>query len=139
MKILMLAPQPFFEPRGTPFSVLGRLRALSELGHEVDLVTYHIGEDVPVPGVSIHRSIKVPFVRTIKIGPSPKKILLDGMLLLKAVSMLSRGRYDLLHTHEEASFFGIVLPSCFGCHICTTCTLRPQSSSATSSSLRSGR
>lgn len=113
MKILMLAPQPFFEPRGTPFSVLGRLRALSELGHEVDLVTYHIGQDIPVPGVKIHRTMRVPFMRTIKIGPSPKKILLDGILLVKALAMLSRGRYDLLHTHEEASFFGIVLAKLF--------------------------
>ena len=38
MKSLMIAPQPFFQPRGTPFSVLGRLHALSELGHSVDLV-----------------------------------------------------------------------------------------------------
>ena len=51
----MIAPQPFFEPRGTPFSVLGRLRALSELGHEVDLVTYHVGRDVPVANVRIIR------------------------------------------------------------------------------------
>jgi len=51
MKILMIAPQPFFEPRGTPFSVLGRLKAFSELGHEVDLVTYHVGQDVVIPKV----------------------------------------------------------------------------------------
>ena len=76
-------------------------------------MTYHIGEDVPVPGVRIHRTLKVPFVRRVKIGPSPKKVLLDGMLLLKALSMLFRGRYDLLHTHEEASFFGIVLAKLF--------------------------
>ncbi|MCH7624768.1 MAG: glycosyl transferase family 1, partial [Chloroflexi bacterium] len=49
MKILMLAPQPFLEPRGTPFSVLGRLKALSQLGHKVDLVTYHLGSDVEIP------------------------------------------------------------------------------------------
>ncbi|MCC7032558.1 MAG: glycosyl transferase family 1, partial [Acidobacteria bacterium] len=33
MRILMLAPEPFFEPRGTPFSEYHRLKALSELGH----------------------------------------------------------------------------------------------------------
>ena len=37
MKILMIAPEPFFEPRGTPFSEYYRIRALSALGHEIDL------------------------------------------------------------------------------------------------------
>ena len=42
----MIAPEPFFEPRGTPFSEFHRIRALTELGHQVDLVTYPFGEDV---------------------------------------------------------------------------------------------
>ena len=40
MKILMIAPEPCFMRRGTPMSVLARCRALTELGHTVDLVTY---------------------------------------------------------------------------------------------------
>ena len=39
----MIAPEPFFEPRGTPFSEFHRIRALTELGHQVDLVTYPFG------------------------------------------------------------------------------------------------
>jgi hypothetical protein len=31
MRILMTAPQPFFRPRGTPFSVLHRIRALTKI------------------------------------------------------------------------------------------------------------
>ena len=46
MRILMIAPEPFFEPRGTPFSEFHRIRALTALGHQVDLVTYPFGEDV---------------------------------------------------------------------------------------------
>ncbi len=110
----MVAPQPFFQPRGTPFSVLGRLKALSELGHEVDLLTYHIGEDREIPGVKIHRIPKVPFIKSIGLGPSMKKIVLDAFLLFKTVRFLMKGKYDLLHTHEEASFFGILLARLFG-------------------------
>jgi glycosyltransferase involved in cell wall biosynthesis len=109
----MLAPQPFFEPRGTPFSVLGRLKALSALGHEVDLVTYHVGQDVSIPGVVIHRTWRVPFIKRVKIGPSLPKLFLDFLLLVKAVQLLRKNRYDLLHTHEEASFFGIMLARLF--------------------------
>jgi hypothetical protein len=55
MRILMLAPEPFFEPRGTPFSEYHRLKALSELGHSVDLVTYPFGSDVALPNLRIIR------------------------------------------------------------------------------------
>lgn len=109
----MLAPQPFFEPRGTPFSVLGRLKALSALGHEVDLLTYHVGKDVAIPGAVIYRTPNIRFIKTVKIGPSLPKILLDLLLLFKAIRLLRKNKYDLLHAHEEAAFFGIVLSRLF--------------------------
>jgi glycosyltransferase involved in cell wall biosynthesis len=114
MKILMLAPQPFFEPRGTPFSILGRLKALSKLGHEVELVTYHLGQDVAVPNLVIHRTPRIRFINTVKIGPGLTKLFLDILLFAKAIHLLRKNRYDLLHTHEEASFFGILLVKLFG-------------------------
>ncbi len=109
----MVAPQPFFEPRGTPFSVLGRLKALSKLGHEVDLVTYHIGEDVAIPDVVIRRIPSIPFIQKISIGPSVKKLFLDMFLIVKTLSLLLRRRYDLLHSHEEASFFCVLFAKVF--------------------------
>jgi len=113
-RILMIAPEPFFEPRGTPFSVLGRLKALSLLGHEVDLLTYPIGQDVGIPGVRIIRTTPIRFVRRVPIGPSWTKLFLDIFLLAKAVRLLLNSRYDLLHTHEEACVFGMVLANLFG-------------------------
>jgi glycosyltransferase involved in cell wall biosynthesis len=109
MRILMIAPQPFFQPRGTPFSVLHRLKALSVLGHHVDLITYHIGEDIPIDNVKIYRIFKIPFVTSIDIGPSFKKILCDIFLFCKAIRMLNKKQYDVLHTHEEAGFMAIIL------------------------------
>jgi len=113
MKILMIAPQPFFQPRGTPFSVLGRLHTLSKLGHNVDLVTYHIGQDVQIPNVTIHRIKKVPFIKNIKIGPSITKIPVDILLFFKSIFMLRKYDYDVLHTHEEAGFMGILFQKWF--------------------------
>ncbi len=63
MRILMIAPEPFLEPRGTPFSVYHRARALVSLGYQVDLVTYPIGEQVELPGLRIYRSPALPFRR----------------------------------------------------------------------------
>jgi glycosyltransferase involved in cell wall biosynthesis len=109
VNILMLAPQPFFTPRGTPFSVLYRLRALAALGHSVDLVTYHVGSDPAIPGVAIHRIPALPGVRSVRIGPSPVKIALDVLLFAKALRLVEGRRYDLIHTHEEAGFMGAFL------------------------------
>jgi glycosyltransferase involved in cell wall biosynthesis len=114
MKVLMIAPQPFFQPRGTPFSVLHRLKALSTLGYRIDLVTYHLGQDVEIENVNIHRAQGVSWVKEIAIGPSKSKLLLDAFVYRRAVELLRRQRYDLIHTHEEAGFFGIRLSRKFG-------------------------
>src|SRR3954452_9201294 len=82
VKILMLAPEPFFEPRGTPFSEYHRIKALGELGHHVDLVTYPIGRDVELPNLRIFRSLRPPFVSRVPIGPSFTKLMLDALMLL---------------------------------------------------------
>jgi glycosyltransferase involved in cell wall biosynthesis len=107
MKILMIAPEPFFEPRGTPFSEYFRIRALSQLGHTVDLVTYPFGMDRSVPGLRIFRCWRPPWIKTVRTGPSAAKLVLDFFLLLKTLRRLWREEYDLIHTHEEASLIGV--------------------------------
>jgi glycosyltransferase involved in cell wall biosynthesis len=113
MKILMLAPEPFFETRGTPFSVFHRSKALGKLGHNVDLVVYHIGKKVNIDNVDIHRIPAVPFVKHIKIGPSLTKIPLDIVMFFKAFQMLLGTKYDCIHVHEEAALFGCILKKIF--------------------------
>jgi glycosyltransferase involved in cell wall biosynthesis len=113
MKILMIAPQPFFEPRGTPISVYQRLQGLSMLGHQVDLITYPIGKDIAMTGVRIHRTISLPMVRTVRIGPSWTKLLLDMLLFFKVFWMLLSRRYDVIHTHEEGAFLALLLSPLF--------------------------
>jgi glycosyltransferase involved in cell wall biosynthesis len=105
----MLAPEPFFEPRGTPFSEYHRIRALGELGYHVDLVTYPFGSDVALPYLRIIRSPGVPFVRRVGVGPSVAKLLLDLGLLRTAWRVARGGDYDAVHSHEEAAFFGVWL------------------------------
>lgn len=105
LSILMVAPQPFFRARGTPFSVLHRIRALLALGHRVDLVTYPFGENVDLPGLTIVRAARPPFVKDVVIGPSLAKIFLDVPLYFATRRRLRLGHYDVLHSHEEAAFF----------------------------------
>src|SRR5688500_5170078 len=91
--ILMIAPEPFFEPRGTPFSEFHRIRALTALGHQVDLVTYPFGRDVSMPGLRIFRCLQPPFMHGVAIGPSIAKLPLDALLTLAVVRRALGGRY----------------------------------------------
>lgn len=113
MRILMLAPEPIYTPRGTPIAVLNRCRALTALGQQVDLVTYPIGQDVAVPGLRWVRTARVPGLRRVKIGPSLAKLPLDALLLWEAARQLRRSRYDVIHTVEEAGAFGWLLHAIF--------------------------
>jgi glycosyltransferase involved in cell wall biosynthesis len=114
MKILMIAPEPFFQPRGTPISVYQRLRALSFLNYQVDVLTYHIGEHVDIPGVNILRIPAVPFIKSSKPGPSFSKLILDPILFIYAMFILATNQYDVIHSHEEASFFSALFAKVFG-------------------------
>jgi len=105
----MLAPEPFFEPRGTPFSEYHRIRALTALGHHVDLVTYPFGQPVSMPGLRVFRSLRPPLVSGVKIGPSLAKIPLDALLALTAIRRALAGRYDAVHSHEEGGVIGAAL------------------------------
>jgi glycosyltransferase involved in cell wall biosynthesis len=109
MHILMIAPEPFFEPRGTPFSEFHRIRALTGLGHTVDLVTYPFGRDVSIPGLRIHRCLKPPFLTRVRIGPSWAKVPLNLALALTTMRVALTGRYDAVHSHEEGGGIGVVV------------------------------
>jgi glycosyltransferase involved in cell wall biosynthesis len=114
MKVLMIAPEPFFEPRGTPFSEYYRIKCLSELGHEVDLVTYPIGGDVEMRGLRIFRTPPVPGIKSVGIGPSAAKIPLDAMLFFSSWRRIPSGGYEVIHSHEEAGIMGSFFSRLYG-------------------------
>lgn len=105
MKALVIAPQPFFSSRGTPLSVYYRTLVETELGVEVDLLTYGEGQDVNIPGVRIIRIPRFAFLGNVKIGPSFLKLFLDLFMVIWTIGLISYNRYDFVHAHEEAVFF----------------------------------
>jgi glycosyltransferase involved in cell wall biosynthesis len=108
MKILFLAPQPFYTERGTPIAVKLAVTALCRDGHQVDLLTYHQGQDIDIPGMRLFRAGKPPGVDQVPIGFSIKKLLCDAWLMFKAFRMLRGGDYDVVHAVEESVFIGLV-------------------------------
>jgi len=105
MRMLVISPQPFFTPRGTPFSVYYRALVMAEQGVEIDLLTYGAGEDVDIPGVRIVRIPRVRFLEPIPVGPSGKKIVLDMLMFLWTIGLLIKHRYSVVHAHEESVFW----------------------------------
>ena len=110
----MLAPEPFFEPRGTPFSEYHRIKTLGELGHHIDLVTYPIGRNVELPNLRIFRSLRPPFAHKVRIGPSVTKLVLDALMLFTVVRRVVVDRYDVIHSHEEMGLVGVWLARWLG-------------------------
>ena len=113
MRILMLAPEPVYTPRGSPIATVNRCRALTALGLQVDLVTYPMGQDVAMPGLRFVRTPGLPGLHQVKIGPSLAKLPLDALLLWTAARQLRRCRYDVIHTVEEAGVAGWLLHAIF--------------------------
>lgn len=113
VRALVIAPQPFFTPRGTPFSVYYRTLITAELGIEVDLLTYGEGQDIEIPGVRIIRIPHFGTLGSVKIGPSFLKLFLDIFIVLWTVWLLLRNRYALVHAHEEAIFICPLLKPIF--------------------------
>ena len=107
MRILFLAPHPFFVERGTPIAVRQAVTVLCEQGHEVDVLTYHEGEDIGIAGARIMR-IRPGFgVRDVPIGFSVKKLVCDVWLAAAAFRQVRREAYDVVHAVEEAVFIGL--------------------------------
>jgi glycosyltransferase involved in cell wall biosynthesis len=108
MRVLMIAPTPFFSDRGCHIRILEEARALRPLGVEVLVATYHLGRDVPeVPTV---RTPRVPWVRRLPVGFAVHKPYLDALLLGTALRAARRFRPDVLHghLHEGASIAAAV-------------------------------
>lgn len=106
--ILVTAPQPFFQNRGTPIAVKLLALELAKLGHDVHLLVFHEGEDIEIPGVTLHRAAAPWGVHNIPPSISWKKIVCDLALFFKGFSLLRRYRYTLVHAVEESVFLAMV-------------------------------
>ncbi|MCL4183314.1 MAG: glycosyltransferase family 4 protein [Burkholderiaceae bacterium] len=109
LRILLVAPQPFFAERGTPIAVRMLAEALLSEGHAVELLTLPLGEEVVVPGLTIHRCARIPGVTAVPIGISVSKLLYDAMLSLSLARRMLFVGYDVVHVVEEAVFPAIAL------------------------------
>jgi len=108
-RVLVVAPEPFYEDRGTPIAVRNVLQALSELDYHVDLLAYPVGQPIGIPRVRVLRLPNLFGLRHVPVGLSLRKLVLDAMLVPALWLQLRRERYCCVHAVEEAAFPAVVL------------------------------
>lgn len=101
MRLLALAPTGFFADYGCHIRIMGQLQALQRRGYDVRLITYPAGRDIP--GLAATRP-PLPYVRSMPVGSSRRKLLLDSLLAPTALAAALRFRPQIIHAylHEGA-------------------------------------
>ena len=109
-KIAMVAACPFPYPRGTPIRICRMAEALALKGHEVHVVTYHLGDEVKEAPFKIHRIPDVKTYRKYSPGPTYQKLLvLDSLLAIKLYKFVKTHEVDLIHAHN---YEGLIVSHC---------------------------
>lgn len=85
------------------------MRALRELGYEVDVLAFPLGEPVEMTGVRVFRTANPLGFRSVPIGFSLRKAFLDLLLWRQLAARLDRDRYVAVHAVEEAAFLAALL------------------------------
>lgn len=108
LRILMIAPTSFFSEYGGHIRIYEETRALQDLGHEVTIVTYYMGDDIP--GFDIRRTAPLPYRADYEVGSSRHKIAFDVYLSVQSLLESLRVRPDIIHGHmHEGALIGGVL------------------------------
>ncbi len=102
MRILFIAPTPFFADRGCHTQIYDEVTTLQKLGHEVIVCTYGLGRDVE--GVKTVRTINFPWYKKLSAGPSKTKILLLPCMFVTTFKTMRKFKPDVVHAslHEGA-------------------------------------
>lgn len=108
LRVLMVAPTSFFSDYGGHIRILEETRILQTLGHQVAIVTYYKGRDLP--DVDIRRTPPLPWRADYEVGSSRHKIAFDVYLAVQALAEGLRYRPHIIHGHmHEGALIGGVL------------------------------
>jgi glycosyltransferase involved in cell wall biosynthesis len=100
-RVAVVAACPFPFPRGTPIRIYRTAEALARRGHEVHVVTYHLGEPCEAPPFVIHRIADVPTYRKYSPGPSWQKLAVVDPLVIRRLKQLLRDPgFDVIYAHH---------------------------------------
>ncbi len=107
-RILMVAPTSFFLDYGCHVRILEEARGLQKLGHQVTIITYYLGRDLP--DLEIVRTRPTPWRADYEVGSSLHRIAFDAFLGWTGLKVVLRRRFDIVHGHlHEGALIGYFL------------------------------
>jgi glycosyltransferase involved in cell wall biosynthesis len=109
----MIAPTSFFKDYGGHIRILEETRQLQAMGHQVAIVTYYKGDDMP--GLDIRRTPPLPWRADYEVGSSRHKLAFDAYLAAQAIVEGLRYRPHLVHGHmHEGALIGWLVARLLG-------------------------
>lgn len=107
LKVLMIAPTPFFADRGCHVRICEEAKSLQKLGCKVTIYAYHNGRNIP--DLDIRRIPKIPWYNKLEAGPSYHMLYLDFLLLLRSLGCSVGEKPDIIHAHlHEGALIGML-------------------------------
>jgi glycosyltransferase involved in cell wall biosynthesis len=101
LSVAVIAACPFPYPRGTPIRILRMSESLAARGHNVEVITYHLGQRIVDLPFRVHRIPRVPTYRRLSPGPSYQKLLIvDPLLMARVNRVLHTRHFDVIHAHH---------------------------------------
>ncbi|MFQ6015820.1 MAG: glycosyltransferase family 4 protein [Anaerolineae bacterium] len=106
--ILVIAPTSFFADYGCHVRILEEALVLRKMGHQIRICTYYKGRDVE--GLTIERTMPIPWREEYEVGSSRHKIGFDVLLSIKSLAVVLRRKPDIIHAHlHEGALIGYPL------------------------------
>ena len=111
LTVAIVAACPLPLARGTPVRIRHVAESLANRGHDIHVITYHLGSGELSQDVKVHRTPRVPTYRRLSPGPSYQKLLvMDPLLTAKVARLLRTMPFDVIHAHP--------LRRAHGCQAC---------------------
>ena len=105
MKVLHIAPTPFFSNRGCHIRIRNEIEAVQQHDIRVVLCTYHHGNDIA--GIDIRRIRSIPGYNKTDAGYSPYKFIADILLFFLVLKTVWKERPAVIHGHlHEGALLG---------------------------------
>lgn len=108
LRILMVVPGSFFSDYGAHVRVVEEIRALQKLGHQVTVITYYLGRDLP--DLEIIRTRPTPWRADYEVGSSRHRFAFDLFLGWTGLKLALTRRFDIVHGHlHEGALIGYLI------------------------------
>ena len=106
----MVAACPFPVNYGSPGAIRELAATLSEMGHDIHVVTYPYGQDLTVGKARLHRvALKQRRNSAVSAGPYAEKFLVDFLMIGELCKTIRREKIDIIHAHNyEGALIGLI-------------------------------